>query len=83
MPITLPQPMTFGDTSGDLGARLVAGSETISLPLGTFLTLIGDSNALLDHAIGGGDTLTADVGIIVIGDAITITDQGRGGNDTI
>jgi serralysin len=89
MPITLPQPITFGDTSGDLRDHIEAEAQTLS---GSG-TLVGDANALLDHAVGGNDTLTgiplAPGGIpnsgssVVIGDAITITDHALGGNDQI
>ena len=89
----LPQPFTFGDTSGDLGDHTQAGAQTLS----DTGTVVGDANTLLDHAVGGNDTLSGFAtsfgggtsgfpdphSSVVIGDAITITDHAQGGDDLI
>jgi hypothetical protein len=84
MSITLYQPITFGDTSGDLGGHAHAAAQIISIGTGP-QTLVGDSHALAGYAVGGGDTLAAGgmAPIIVVGDALTITGHARGGDDDV
>src|SRR5262245_40874042 len=86
MSITLNQPMIFGDTGGNLGARAHAANQTMILgsPEGTG-TLVGDVLSIAERASGGDDTLSSGTPgpNVVIGDALTITDRGHGGNDRI
>src|SRR5258705_4361980 len=88
MPITLFQPIVFGDTSGDLAVHVHAAGQSISIHLSGLAdtqTLVGDSAALLDRAAGGADDLTsfAYSGSMVMGDASAITGHARGGNDAV
>ena len=88
MPITVYQPIMFGDTSSDLGGHTRSPGQAISLHLpgiSDTQSLIGDADSLLGQAIGGDDTLTAFAyaGSLVIGDARTIGDRAHGGNDSV
>jgi hypothetical protein len=84
MPFTLYQPIIFGDTSGNLRHHSHAGEQTISTYTGP-QTIVGDALALVDHAVGGDDTIAAGwmAPVTVIGDAVTITDHARGGDDDL
>ncbi|HTI87309.1 MAG TPA: hypothetical protein VL966_11945 [Alphaproteobacteria bacterium] len=80
MAILLPTPILYGDTSDDLADHDHGGAQSLT----GSATVIGDANALLDHAAGGDDTIdvfsiTGDV--VAIGDAITMTDHATGGDD--
>ena len=83
--ITLHQPFIFGDTSGDLGGHAIAAAQAIVMTsVVDAETVVGDSQALLDHALGGNDSLNAfGFGTVAIGDAVTITDHARGGDDHV
>src|SRR5215831_10627131 len=83
-PITLLEPITFGDTSGDLLGHANAAAQTIPFIVTTG-TLVGDALDIFDHARGGNDTLTSSTSgpNVVIGDAIVIADYARGGDDNI
>src|SRR6185437_11486529 len=83
MPINLPEPIVFGDTSGNLDDHTIAAAQTITnLDLAPN-SLIGDADMLSDHAVGGNDTISSqsEGDVTVIGDALTITDQAAGGDD--
>lgn len=54
---TIYGPVTYGDTSGDLARRAIGAAQDIQLQPQADLTLVGDANALLNHATGGADTL--------------------------
>lgn len=87
MAIALFQPITFGDTSGDVGDHTRIPPEDLSLSLGLFQgpgTLIGDATTLFEHAVGGGNTVTANIadGAAALGDAITDHAQGGGNQVT-
>lgn len=90
MTITLPQPITFGDTSGDARDHTQIAAETISpsppgepgnLPL---FSLVGDASTLFGHAVGGHNTLSINAFATpdVVGDA-TVTDHAVGGNNQV
>jgi len=84
--LTLFEPITYGDSSGDLGGHLHAGAETTSINTNAgSQTLIGDVHALHGHATGGDDSLSASgfFPAILVGDAVTIDDHARGGDDDL
>jgi hypothetical protein len=86
MSIALYQPITFGDTSGNLANNALAAAQTISIDTNTGpQTLVGDALTLAGHAVGGGDTLSAGgmAPTIIIGDAVTIIGRARGGDDDV
>src|SRR5262249_5220241 len=88
MPVTLYQPMMFGDTNGSIGGMRHGLGQNISthMPgISDTQTIVGDADTLLLRAVGGNDNLTSFAygGSTVIGDAITITGGARGGNDQI
>ena len=86
MPITLYQPINFGDTSGELGKHAHAAAQTISIGTNSGpQTLVGDALALFGRAVGGDDTLGGggSAPVIVIGDAVAITGRARGGDDDV
>jgi hypothetical protein len=77
----------YGVGTTNLGGHDHAPVANISLAnTAQIATLVGDVPELLDHAIGGDDTLQ-NVGFpldpIVIGDALTITDHAEGGSDQL
>jgi len=78
-------PITFGDTSGDLVRREVGGNQSFQLQLDNDATLVGDANALRNHAMGGADTLAANdiASLTVVGDAFTLANHAQGGDDVI
>ena len=84
--LTLFEPITFGDSSGDLGGHVHASAENTSINTNSgSQTLIGDVHALHGHAVGGDDTLSGSgfFPAILIGDAVSITDHARGGDDDL
>lgn len=87
MSVTVYQPITFGDTSGDLEDHIVAGDQSLDNG-STFLidsTIVGDASTLSQFAHGGNDTIEM-FGIgdfLAIGDAFTITNHATGGNDDV
>ncbi len=59
MSITLSDPIMFGDTGGDLGARTHAADETITLSsFDIYPTLMGDAFGLFGRAVGCDETLS-------------------------
>ncbi|HKR86797.1 MAG TPA: hypothetical protein VJS38_01355 [Phenylobacterium sp.] len=77
--------ITFGDTSGDLTLREVGAAQTFQLQLGDDATLVGDANALLNHATGGADTFAVNTtgSLTIVGDAFNLANHALGGNDVI
>lgn len=87
--MSLPTPITYGVTSGDVGDHTHLAGQTLSLnvPDGALIeagTLVGDANTLFDHAVGGNNILTSNAVLaVLIGDAVTITDHAQGGHNQI
>ena len=83
MAITLRQPITYGDTSADMGGHGQGAAQSLT---DSTTTAVGDANTLRGHAAGGDDTIVVTGqfgGIVAIGDAVTMTDQATGGDDNV
>jgi hypothetical protein len=80
MAIFLPTPIVYGDTSDDLVDHDQGGAQSLT----GNATVIGDANAMFDHAVGGDDTIVVESitgDVVAIGDAVTMTDRATGGDD--
>ncbi|CAN7647806.1 hypothetical protein LJR225_005083 [Phenylobacterium sp. LjRoot225] len=82
-------PIIFGDTSEDLADHAHGDADVLTVDSSEYpvlyLAAVGDARSLLDHAIGGNDTVTVS-GFLAgeaVGDALLITDHARGGDDVV
>lgn len=87
MPVTLYQPIVYGDVSGDLGDHAQAADQVLDFSNSdtNTRTVVGDARNLLAHAAGGDDVITnfAFGAATAIGDAVTISGYARGGDDVV